>query len=213
MGGACCVGVVGRTRAAVGSATQRGRFPLFVCSCRCEAWVSLFMMRKGPFGRFQFGWSELTYSASNYQVRGPVQVVQLAVGRRVRQRHHPGDRHGPRAGRLRGPAVSGCSGVCGSIARDPSRCFNYKYMYSLAWGVLPAVLLLYSVYGSAWESARGRGQEPTAADSVPSPPSRRISNGTVSATWWLRVDGVGAARPTSGPRRRLSRRSRRVGEG
>merc|ERR1711939_164528 len=37
---------------------------------------------------------------------GPSQVLQLAVGRRVRQRHHPGDRHGPRAGRLRGPAVS-----------------------------------------------------------------------------------------------------------
>ena len=45
---------------------------------------------------------------------GPWQVVQLAVGRRVRQRHHPGDRHGPRAGRLRGPAVSAqCgSGIC-----------------------------------------------------------------------------------------------------
>merc|ERR1712094_124058 len=57
------------------------------------------------------------------QVGGPVQVLQLAVGRRVRQRHHPGHRHGPRAGRLRGPAVSGCSGVCGSVARDPSRCF------------------------------------------------------------------------------------------
>ena len=68
--------------------------------------------------------------------------------------------------------------------------------------MLPAELLIYSVYGSTWESTRGRRQEPAAAHSVPSPPSRRISNGAVSVTWWLRVDGVGAARPTSGPRRR-----------
>ena len=56
---------------------------------------------------------------------GPSKSSKLAVGRRVRQRHHPGHRHGPRAGRLRGPAVAQCgSGVCGSSrARRSVGCF------------------------------------------------------------------------------------------